>query len=113
MHEMSIAQSIIEIVDDTLTDEEKEKLKEIVVDIGELVAVIPDSLRFCFETIIADTIYKKALLTINIMPLKIKCNNCSIESKIEKYAFLCPDCESTHINVISGEELNIRYLEVE
>jgi len=113
MHEMSIAQSIIEIVNDTLTDAEKNKLKEIVVEIGELVAVVPDSLQFCFETIVADSVYNKALMTINIIPLKIKCNNCNIESKIERYSFLCPECESTHINVLSGEELNIRYLEVE
>ena len=113
MHEMSIAQSIIDIVNDTLAEDEKDKLKEIVVDIGELVAVVPDSLQFCYDTIVTDTIYHKAVLTINIIPLKIKCNNCNIESKIEKYAFLCPECESSHVNVLSGEELNIRYLEVE
>ena len=113
MHEMSIAQSIIDIVNDTLKENEKELLREIVVDIGELVAVVPDSLQFCYETIVNGTIYEKAELTINIIPLKINCNSCKVESKIEKYSFICPECDSTNINVISGEELNIRYLEVE
>ncbi len=113
MHEMSIAQSIVEIVDDTLAENEKELLREVVVDIGELVAVVPDSLQFCYETIVSGTCYEKAELKINILPLIIKCNNCEVESKVEKYSFLCPECDSTNINVISGEELNIRYLEVE
>ena len=113
MHEMSIAQSIIDIVDDTLAENEKNKLREIVVDIGELVAVVPESLQFCFEAIVSDTIYEKAELKINIKALKINCNDCDVESKIEKYSFMCPNCDSTNISVLSGEELNIRYLEVD
>ena len=113
MHEMSIAQSIIDIVDDTLEENEKDKLREIVVDIGELVAVVPDSLQFCYEAIVNGTRYEKAELKIKIKPLKIKCNSCKLESKIKKYSFLCPNCDSTNISVLSGEELNIRYLEVE
>jgi len=113
MHEMSIAQSIIDIVDDTLKENESENLREIVVDIGELVAVVPESLQFCYEAIVNGTKYEKAELKIIIKPLKIVCNNCKVESKIEKYSFLCPDCNSTNISVLSGEELNIRYLEVD
>jgi hydrogenase nickel incorporation protein HypA/HybF len=112
MHEMSIALSIIDIVNDKLVENERSRLKKIVVDIGELVAVVPDSLQFCYETIVNNTEYHNATLNINTIPLKIKCSNCNIESGIEKFAFLCPKCESTRIQVISGEELNIRYLEV-
>jgi len=113
MHEMSIAQNILDIVSDTLGENEKSKLKEIVVDIGELVAVVPDSLQFCYDAIIQDTIYKNAVLTINVIPLKIKCADCGNNSRVEKYSFLCPNCHSSKINVVSGEELNIRYLEVD
>ena len=113
MHEMSIAQNILEIVDDTLNDNEKGGLKEIVVDIGELVAVVPDSLQFCYDTIVQDTVYKDAILTINIIPINIECPECGIKSSIEKFVFLCPNCSSPKIKVLSGEELNIRYLEVD
>ena len=113
MHEMSIAQNIIEIVDETLSEDEKPKLKEIVVDIGELVAVVPDSLQFCFEAIVQDTDYKNSVLNINTIPIKIMCKNCNTQSNIEKYSFLCPKCDSSKIEIISGEELSIRYLEVD
>jgi hydrogenase nickel incorporation protein HypA/HybF len=113
MHEMSIAQSIIDIVDDTLQEKEKPMLREIVVDIGELVAIVPESLQFCFETIVDGTKYNNTELKINLIPLKIKCNQCKKESKIERFSFCCPLCESINIQTISGEELNIRYLEVD
>ncbi|MFC2088019.1 hydrogenase maturation nickel metallochaperone HypA [Calditrichota bacterium] len=113
MHEMSIAQNILEIVNDTLAERERNKLKEIVVDIGELIAVVPDSLDFCFEALVQDTKYEKSKLIINIIPLMIHCNSCNKKSKIEKYYFICPECDSTNIKVVSGEELNIRYLEVD
>jgi hydrogenase nickel incorporation protein HypA/HybF len=113
MHEMSIAQSIIDIVDDTLQESEKPLLREIAVDIGELVAVVPESLQFCFEAIVDGTKYDNAELKINLIPLKIKCKQCNKESKIERFSFSCPQCESVNIQTISGEELNIRYLEVD
>lgn len=113
MHEMSIAQSIIEIVNDTIEEDERQKLKVISVDIGELVAVVPDSLQFCFDTIVSETEYQNAKLIINEIPLEISCHKCYQKSNIERFAFICPKCESTNISVISGEELNIRYLEVD
>ncbi|MCK4754717.1 MAG: hydrogenase maturation nickel metallochaperone HypA, partial [Calditrichia bacterium] len=39
MHEMSIAQSILDIVDEYMTKENGRKLMEVAVEVGELVAV--------------------------------------------------------------------------
>ena len=110
---MSIALNILDIVNDILKKDERRNLKEIVVDIGESVAVVPDSLQFCYETIVKDTEYKNAELKINIIPLKIMCHNCKKKSNIERYSFICPRCDSSNITVLSGEELQIRYLEVD
>lgn len=113
MHEMSIAQNIIEIVDETLSKNDGGKLKEIVVDIGELIAVVPDSLHFCYQALVQDTIFQDSKLTINIIPIRINCNSCKKVSQINKYSFYCPECDSSNIKVIAGEELKIRYLEVD
>ncbi len=113
MHEMSIVQNILEIIDDTLSETDQSKLKEVVVDIGELVAVVPDSIQFCFEALIQDSVYENAKLTINNTPAIINCKACNKDSNINKYNFTCPECNSSEIILVSGEELNIRYLEVE
>jgi hydrogenase nickel incorporation protein HypA/HybF len=113
MHEMSIAQNILEIVDETLEKNDRNKLKEIVVDIGELKAVVPDSLHFCYQALVQGTIFEKSKLTVNFIPIKLNCNSCKITSQVNKYSFYCPECDSTNIKIIAGEELNIRYLEVD
>jgi hydrogenase nickel incorporation protein HypA/HybF len=113
MHEMSLAQSILEIVDDTLSEENHNELKEVVVDIGELVAVVPESLQFCYSTLIEQTAYRGSKLTINILPIEAKCKTCHRQVKVDKFYFICPQCQSQELEVIQGQELNVRYLEVD
>lgn len=113
MHEMSITQNILEIIDETLSESDRKNLKEVVVDIGELVAVVPDSIQFCFDALVQDSDYKNAKLTINNIPITINCKKCEKNFNINKYDFSCPECASPEIRLLSGEELNIRYLEVE
>jgi hydrogenase nickel incorporation protein HypA/HybF len=113
MHEMSIAQSIVSIVDDTLASEKYDRLREVVVDVGELVAVVPESLEFCYMVITEKTKFQDSKLTINILPLVGKCRNCHSESRIDHFDFVCAECSSRDIEVIQGEELNISHLEVD
>ncbi len=113
MHEMSIAQSIVSIVDDTLAKEQYEHLREVVVDIGELVAVVPESLEFCYMVITEKTKFQDSKLTINILPLVGRCRNCHSESKVEGFDFVCSECSGRDLEIIQGEELNISHLEVD
>jgi len=112
MHEMSIAQSIFEIVQETLAKEDGVQLKEVVLEIGELVAVVPDSLQFCYTVLTEQTPYQGSKLTINIIPLKGMCKTCGHCFRIEKMWFSCPRCESTDLDVMQGQELKISHLEV-
>jgi hydrogenase nickel incorporation protein HypA/HybF len=113
MHELSLAQSIIEIVDDILSEENHNELKEVVVDIGELIAVVPESLQFCYAVLIEQTAYRESKLTINILPIEAECKTCHHQVKIDKFNFRCPQCNSQELEIIQGNELNVRYLEVD
>jgi len=113
MHELSLAQNIIEIVQDIIQDQNGAVVTEVAVDIGELVAVVPDSLEFCYNTLIEDTTLKGSRLKVNIIPLKGTCSACATEFHIKDMVFLCPQCDSTSITVNQGQELKISYLEVE
>lgn len=113
MHEMSIAQNIIAIVDETLAGEDYQRLREVVVEIGELVAVVPESLRFCYMVITEKTKFQDSKLTIRILPLVGKCRSCHVESRVEHFDFVCSNCTSRDVEIIQGEELNISHLEVD
>ncbi len=113
MHEMSIAQSIISFVDETLAKEKYQRLQEVVVEIGELVAVVPDSLEFCYAAITENTKYHNSKLTIHVLPLLGKCRTCHAESKVERFDFVCSNCKGRDLDIIQGQELNISHLEVD
>ena len=113
MHEMSIAQSILDIVDEYMSNENGGRLLEVVVEIGELTAVVPDSLAFCYEALVEDSPYRDSKIRINVIPLSGTCSDCGKSFKIEKFEFLCPVCQSSGISVEGGQELRISHLEVE
>ena len=110
---MSIAQSILDIVDEYMTTENGQKLKEVAVEIGELVAVVPDSLTFCYDVLVEETPYKNSKLNIHIIPLEGTCSDCNRSFKIKNYEFLCPECQSADLQIKGGQELRISHLEVE
>ena len=113
MHEMSIAQSILDIVSDTLKDQSDCQLKEVIVQIGELTAVVPESLQFCYNVLTENTPYKDSVLKIKIIPLQGQCETCQSVFKIKNFQFTCPSCNSTAVKVLQGQELQISHLEVE
>ena len=113
MHELSIAQSILDIVNQHLPANNTTHVKSVKVKIGKLSNVLPDSLQFCFEAITKDSDFEKTQLILNIIPITIKCNDCNKLTEINDYVFSCPSCDSTNINVIAGNDLNIEEIEIE
>lgn len=113
MHEMSIAESIVNIVKNVMQDNQGKSLREVVVEVGELMAVVPDSLSFCYEAIVEGTDLAGSRLTINTIPIRVICNDCKQEFKIEEFSFLCPACNSGNLTEVSGREMNISHLEVD
>jgi len=112
MHEMSLAQSIFEIILKEMEQCDSNVLKSVRLRIGKMSAVMPESLSFCFELITEGTDFEGAELLMDIIPLAGLCNECKMEFEIEDYAFECPSCGSTRIEVISGRELDIVEIEV-
>ena len=60
MHEMSLAEGIRQIVEDAGRRQGFRKVKTVVLEIGQLAALEPDSLRFCFDLVMKDSIAEGA-----------------------------------------------------
>ena len=99
MHEMGIALQIMRV--------EKINLK-----IGKLAAVVPDSLRFCFDVAIKDTPLDGAELVIQELPVTARCKDCDIHWTINSPAFTCENCHSGSLEILSGRELDIESIEI-
>jgi hydrogenase nickel incorporation protein HypA/HybF len=113
MHEMSIAQNIIEALSEQVKEINYNKIKNVKIKIGELTAVDSNSLKFSFDIITKDTKFEGVNLEIETVQLKALCNICNFESPIENFFFICSNCNSTDIKVLQGDELNLSEIEIE
>ncbi len=111
---MSIALNIIKTVENEMKAHNVHSLKSLKVKVGELTAVEPDSLQFCFEAVIEKTSFEGAKLYIEEIPLMGRCNGCTGEFRLDRYfSTTCPSCGEKAPEIISGRELDIVSMEVE
>jgi len=110
---MSIAQSLIDILREEMLTHNAKTLRSVRLNIGQMSAIVPDALSFCFQIITGGTELEGARLIMDIIPLMGYCNECEKEFEIKDYAFLCPSCGSTKINTIGGQDLSIVEIEVD
>jgi len=112
MHELSVAQEILGIVNQCLPNPKPQSVKSVKVIVGKLSNILPDSLSFCYEALISDTPLKGSKLDILEFPVKIGCNTCNEESEIEPPVFACPKCGNNQIRIVSGTELLVEAIEL-
>jgi hydrogenase nickel incorporation protein HypA/HybF len=113
MHELAIAESIIETV---LHEREVRGLDSVHViglKIGVLSGVIPEALQFGFEAAVQGTSLEKTRLEIQSLEATIRCPACREEFELDDLVFLCPECGTNRVEMIEGDELEIAYLEVD
>jgi len=113
MHEMGIALQIVEITTASIPPNSGNvKVEKINLKIGKLAAVVPDSLRFCFDVAIKDTPLEGARLVIEELPVIARCKDCDTQWTISGPAFTCENCNSGALEILSGRELDIESIEI-
>jgi hydrogenase nickel incorporation protein HypA/HybF len=113
MHEMGIANSILEAAAKELGRHPDSHATKIGVKIGELAGVDPDALSFAFEALTLDTEFAGLTLEVEYVAPRSRCRDCKNEFEVRNYELLCPDCGSLNNERISGDELEFKYLEIE
>jgi hydrogenase nickel incorporation protein HypA/HybF len=114
MHEMSVAQNIIDIVIQHLPNDNAHRVRNVNVKIGKMAGIVPESLEFSFQVIASDTPgMRDAVLNMHFVPLIIHCRNCHTESELDEPFFICPACNGTQVNILSGTELQVTDIEVD
>jgi hydrogenase nickel incorporation protein HypA/HybF len=113
MHEMGMAYSVINTVRAEAARSHGPRPRKVGLRIGKLAAVDPEALRFCFEALTRGTDLESVELEIEIRPRRHHCRGCGTEFEVKDYDFACPQCRGSDSECISGDELEVAYLEVE
>ncbi len=113
MHELSVARSLMDLVEDHVRRNGARRVTRIVVVVGVLSGVEPELLRRAFEVIREGTVADSATLVIEMENLSIRCANCGAFEEKEELSVLCSRCGSPNTEVVRGEDLLLRSLEME
>jgi hydrogenase nickel incorporation protein HypA/HybF len=113
MHEIGIANSILEAVKTEMHSRPKSAPRKVSVRIGELSSVDPQALRFAFDVLKADDDCASLELEIEVCPRRHLCPKCDFEFSVVEFVVACPRCGETSTRCVSGEQLEMAYLELE
>jgi hydrogenase nickel incorporation protein HypA/HybF len=113
MHEVSIALSLLDIVEKKCREEGYQRVESVSVRVGKASGVLPEAFSFAWEAVKKDTIARDSRLTLNLIPVGGTCVACGAHFETEN-TFLteCPFCSSASFQVIQGRELEIVEMEV-
>lgn len=112
MHELSLAQSVIEIAEAEAKKHHAPGVKVIKLRLGEFTGVVRDALEFGFEIARRGTAAETAVLEIEIVPLKTTCPLCkTVARPIEDFCLICPTCGGP-VDILAGREMQIEYIDL-
>jgi hydrogenase nickel incorporation protein HypA/HybF len=113
MHEYSIVQALLNQSEEHARANGAERITKVVVKIGVMSGVEPDLLQSAFDTFKEGTMCDGAVFVINMQPILIRCHTCNTESEIGREDYSCPQCGSTDLSVLDGEEMYLMQLELD
>ena len=113
MHELSIAQSVLEAVRAEAGRRPGVRVCKVGLRVGELAGLDPEALRFGFEVLVRGSELGALQLEIEHCPQRQRCPQCGNEFVARNYEITCPGCGAARTECIGGDELEIAYLEIE
>jgi hydrogenase nickel incorporation protein HypA/HybF len=113
MHELSVAQSILDIVQHHVPEEERRAVRSVRVTLGAQSGVVRDSLEFCYSALIAETPLSASVLVIEERPFLLRCNDCKREYANDAGTILCPVCGGIDTTILSGTELLVTAVDLD
>lgn len=113
MHEMSLAEGVLQLVEDAARRENAIRVTVVVLEIGRLALVEPAALAFCFEAVCAGSVAEGARLVISEVPGAGWCAACADTVPMTELYAACPRCGAYTLQVSGGREMRVKEIEIE
>ena len=113
MHEIALAEEVLQIVQDTARREGFRRVLALWLEIGQLSSVEPDAMRFCFEAVARGSVAAGARLEIVEIAGVAWCSECSAQVALAQLGAACPRCGGYRLRVTEGAEMRVKELEAE
>lgn len=113
MHELSVAQHLLDHVKRTIAPEDLPRVVAVRLRLGAMSGIVRDSLDFSFTAVTYGTPLEQAVLEFEVRPFVVRCRICGNRTSNELGIAVCSLCGSTDTEVESGTELDIVHVELQ
>jgi hydrogenase nickel incorporation protein HypA/HybF len=113
MHEMSLAESVLQIIEDAAHQQRFTRVRAVWLEIGQLACVEQEALRFGFDVVTRGSIAEQARLEIVETAGHGWCEKCARDFPLAALYEACPECGSYDVKVTAGDAMRVKELEVE
>ncbi|HEY9150778.1 MAG: hydrogenase maturation nickel metallochaperone HypA [Gammaproteobacteria bacterium] len=113
MHELAVCQGMLRQVMDITRREQARTVTRILVQVGPLSGVEPRLLSQAFPIASAGTPAAGAVLELESLPVRVRCEQCGAETDARPNRLLCGACGDYHTRLLSGDELLLVSVELE
>jgi hydrogenase nickel incorporation protein HypA/HybF len=112
VHELSLAESLLQIIEEQAGRQHFKRVRQVVLAVGRLTCVEPWALEFCFALSVAGTVAEGADLKIVPIEGRGRCPTCLKEEVLEELCQVCAQCR-VPLEVVAGLEIRLQELIVE
>lgn len=112
MHELAVTESILNIASDHARRANAERVIQINLLLGRLSSIVDDSVQFYWDMLAEGTICQGAKLNFDRVPARLTCLDCGKPYNVADDLIPCPNCGSSRVKVLSGDEFRVESIEV-
>ncbi len=113
MHELSVAQALVEQLENIVRERKADAATSFRIRIGPLSGVVPDLLASAFPLAAAGSVAEHAVMDFVEAPVRVRCQTCGAESEAAMNRLLCGACGDWHTQLVSGDELILESVELQ
>lgn len=113
MHELSVAEAMLEQALAALRAAGGGRVVRLRVSVGELSGVDPDALAFAFPVAARGTEAEGAQLEVVRCSARVECEICGAATAVEWPDVRCGHCGADRVRIVDGRQLRLESLDVE
>jgi hydrogenase nickel incorporation protein HypA/HybF len=112
MHEMSLCEGLVQSLEQQAVAQHFSQVHAVFLEIGALATIEPEAMRFNFPIVAQGTLAEGALLEITHVDGHAWCMACSSQVAVRRHGDGCPNCGSYQLQILDGQQMRIKQLEV-
>lgn len=113
MHELGIVMHVVDQAEKVAVENNVERVLKLTIEVGEVSSIVPELFTECFEWAKKKTKHLKGTeLELILLEAVSYCRDCKKTYKTTEHAKECPHCGGNDTYLVTGNEMNIKDMEV-